>query len=91
MTMTPRIARRNGYKTQNGVLVYEVTPYSVAARNGLQRGDIILEANRKEVTEADELEKIIDKLNSGDTLMLRIRREGQSEMTESIVTLRIPE
>ncbi|MCK4644789.1 MAG: Do family serine endopeptidase [Candidatus Aminicenantes bacterium] len=90
-SLTPRVARRYGLRSREGVLITDVKRYSVADRNGLKRGDIILEANGQNIKDEDELIKIVDKLNSGDTLMLRIRREGQRDTTESIVTLRIPE
>lgn len=67
----------------------EITRYSEAERKGLQPGDIILEANRQEVKDTDDLEKIINKLKPGDGLMLLIRRERESR--EFITTLRIPE
>ena len=90
-SLTPRVARRFGLRSQEGALITDVQRFSVADRNGLRRGDIILKANGQNITDEDELIKIVNKLNSGDTLMLRIRREGQGGTTESIVTLRIPE
>jgi len=80
-TLTPRTARRIGFRTEEGVLITEVRRYSEAEQKGLLPGDIILEANR--------LKKIINKLNPGDGLMLFIRRERESR--EFITTLRIPE
>ena len=90
MTLTPQVARRLRLRSREGALITEVQRFSVADRNGLRRLDIILKANGQSITNEDELMKIVNKLNSGDTLMLRIRREGQRETTESIVTLRIP-
>jgi serine protease Do len=88
-TMTSRLARRYGFQAEQGVLIMEVTRYSEAERKGLQPGDIILEANRQEVKDTNDLEKIINKLKPGDGLMLLIRRERESR--EFITTLRIPE
>ena len=70
----------------------EVSRYSEAEGKDLQPGDIILEANRQEVTTAEELDKIISKLKPGDGLILLIqRRERNGESRELIKTLRIPE
>lgn len=91
MSLTPRVARRLGLRSQEGALITEVERFSVADRNGLKQRDIILKANGQSIKNEDELIKIVDKLDSGDTLMLRIRREEQRESTEFIVTLRIPE
>jgi serine protease Do len=90
MSLTPRVARRLGLRSREGALITEVQRYSVAERNGLKQRDIILKANGQSIKNEDELIKIVDKLDSGDTLMLRIRREEQRESTEFIVTLRIP-
>jgi len=88
-TLTPRTARRIGFRTEEGVLITEVRRYSEAEQKGLLPGDIILEANRQEVKDTDDFKKIINKLNPGDGLMLFIRRERESR--EFITTLRIPE
>ncbi|UCC39294.1 MAG: Do family serine endopeptidase [Candidatus Aminicenantes bacterium] len=90
-TLTPRLARRYGFRTEEGVIITEVTRYSEADRRGVLAGDIILEANRKKVFEANDLENIIKKLKPGDTLMLVIRRERDRDSVELIKTLRIPE
>jgi serine protease Do len=91
-TMTPRLARQYGFQAKQGVLIMEVSRYSEAEGKDLQPGDIILEANRQEVTTAEELDKIISKLKPGDGLILLIqRRERNGESRELIKTLRIPE
>jgi serine protease Do len=90
-TMTPRLARRYGFQTQEGILITEVRRYSEAERKGLRAGDIILEANRQEVGDTGDLERILDKLKAGDGLILLIRRERDGESRELITTLKIPE
>jgi serine protease Do len=90
-TMTSRLARRYGFQTQEGVLITEVRRYSEAEQKGLIAGDIILEANRQEVRDVSDLERIINKLKPGDGLILLIRRERDGESTERIITLKIPE
>jgi serine protease Do len=90
-TLTPRAARSLQLQTQEGVLITEVTRYSEAARKGLGRWDIILEANRQKIRDTDDLKREINKLNPGDGLILLIRRERNGESTEFIATLKIPE
>lgn len=90
-TLTSRLSRRYGFRTEEGVIITEITRYSEADRRGLLAGDIILEANRRRVSEASDLENIIKKLKPGDTLMLVIRRERDRDSVELIRTLRIPE
>lgn len=88
--MTSRLARRYGYRTQEGLLVTEVRRYSEAERKGIKAGDIILEVNRKEVISVKELENIMKKTESGDAIIVLVRREQNGEIQDSILTLRIP-
>ncbi|GAG14148.1 unnamed protein product, partial [marine sediment metagenome] len=80
-----------GFQTEEGVLITNVRQFSEAYRKGLVAGDIILEANRKKVKTDRELRNIVNNLDSGDTLVLLIRREQNGEQEEFIRTLRIPE
>jgi serine protease Do len=89
--MTPRIARRYGFKTEEGLIITEVKQYSEAYRRGLEKYDIIIEVNRKAVSRASELEKEIKNTDPGEPIMFRIVRERNGQVQESIVTLRIPE
>jgi len=90
--MTPNIAKRYGYQTNEGLIITEVERYSEADRKGLQTGDIILEVNRQEVSKIDDLEKILKRLNSGDPLLLLVRREDRRGGSQDfMVTLRMPE
>lgn len=90
-TLTPRTARSLQLQTEEGVIITEVTRYSEAARKGLGRWDIILEANRQKIRDTDDLKREIEKLNPGDGLILLIRRERNGESQEFIRTLKIPE
>lgn len=88
--MTPRLARRYGYTTQEGLLITQVDRYSEAARKGIQQGDIILEVNRKKVNSVKDLENVVKKTKSGGAILLLIRREENGDLTDLIQTLRIP-
>ena len=62
-----------------GLLVLEVSPDSLAARNDLNAGDVILEANGKPVNTAGALREVIE----GDgkekgVVMLLIKRQGRN-------------
>ena len=89
--MTPRLARRYGYRTTEGLVITEIKQGSEAARKGLQRGDLILDADKVPMKTVKDLEKIINKKKAGQVVLLRIRREGRSSNQDFIVTLRIPE
>lgn len=88
--LTPRLAKRYGFKTEEGILITDITRYSQAERKGLLRGDIIIEVNRRKTTRLDEMNNILKKLDSGDPIILTIRRERESRTEEFVVTLRMP-
>lgn len=89
--LTPRLARRLGYQTDEGLLITEVTRYSEADRKGIQRGEIILEVNQTKMESVEDLEKILKRAKEGDAIMLLVRREGNGRSQDRIVTLSIPE
>ena len=88
--LTPALARRYGLSTFEGLLITEVKQYSPAARAGLQAGDIILEVNRFKVSSVREFQDILKKTESGDEMILLVRRESEGEKIDFIVTLRVP-
>ena len=88
--MTPSLARRYGYRTTEGLLITEVRPYSEAAKAYLATGDIIIEVNRKKVASVREFENILKKTPSGEEIILLIRREGDGQVQDTIITLKVP-
>jgi serine protease Do len=89
--LTPRLASRLGYRTDEGLVITEVTRYSEASRKGIQRGDIIIEVNQTKMETVRDLENILKKAKAGDAIMLLVRREGNGRSQDFIVTLSIPE
>src|SRR5690606_32398776 len=61
----------------DGVIVTQLEPGSRAARNGLQPGDIITEANRVPVESGAELNDVLKE--APGTLALDILREGNEQ------------
>ncbi len=72
------------YSMPVGVYVTEVSSMSAAERAGLQKGDIITEFAGETVTSADDLNAIKAKQTSGDTVSVKIDRNGK-EMTLDLV------
>jgi len=73
-SVTTEIAKELGLPWVKGLVITEVIPGSSADDMGLQPGDIVLEANRTEVSSIGEWEKVINKLEPGDTLLLLVFR-----------------
>ncbi|MFH1002464.1 MAG: PDZ domain-containing protein, partial [bacterium] len=73
-SVTMEIAKESGLPWVKGLIITEVVPGSSADDKGLQLKDIVLEANRTEVSSIGEWEKVINKLEPGDTLLLLVFR-----------------
>src|SRR5680860_1598373 len=76
--VTSEVAKELGLPQVQGLVITEVIPGSSADDMGLQRGDVILEANRTEVSSIDEWDGVIGKLEPGDTLLLLVFRSGHT-------------
>jgi len=75
--VTPQIAEQlNLPKGLRGAVIGEVRPGSPAAEAGLNRGDVIIEIDRRAVTSADEATKLLSQQRSGGHLLRVQRREG---------------
>lgn len=59
-----------------GIVVLGVKAGDAADEAGLQKGDVILEANKKPVENAAQFEKLISAAKTGDVLLLYILRES---------------
>ena len=80
-------------KLSGGVLVTDVKPGSFAedlSPFGLNKGDIILEVNRKAVTDAQSFRTIINSLKSGDDVVFVVRPGQARDRTNSFVGGTLP-
>ncbi len=61
-------------RIKGGVVVRRIDPAGLAARAGLQEGDVIREINRQAVTSVDEFERRVGKLKEKERVLLLITR-----------------
>lgn len=86
VTLTPEIRERINTKfgdrinltTDKGVLLVDVVPRSPAATAGLRPGDIIQTINNRPVTKIEEVQKIVENSQIGNTLQIQLERNGQT-------------
>ncbi len=71
--LNPMIANYFHLKNMDGVIVTYVDPKSPVAKNGLRRGDIILEINSHKIKNADDAEMAVSDVSVGDKVILKIR------------------
>jgi len=72
--LTPEIARRFKIKDTAGVIVSDVKPGGKGAGAGVAVGDIIKEVNHSEVKNVDEYSQTVEKVGSGETVQMFIKR-----------------
>jgi len=78
--LTPEVARRLRVPADtNGVLVSDVEQGGPAFRQGLTRGDIITQVNRKPVRTPSEASGALAQVSSGGTAFLLVLRDGQEQ------------
>ena len=75
------------YNLVVGVYVKSVQDFSSAEKAGLKKGDIIIKIDGKSITTMDELNEIKNSHKIGDTLNLKVNRDG----SEKDITLTLGE
>lgn len=98
ITLTSDIAKRlnNDPNTPfvvpdvEGALIAQVVPNSPAAKGGLRSGDVILDINGTMITNADQLQDLVEDSEIGEALRVEIRR-GEQHQTLTIRPMEIQE
>jgi serine protease Do len=76
--VTPQIAKQLGLEADSeGLVVSDVDPNGPAAEAGIDRGDVILEINRKPVNSLADVKSALSGEGSKSVLLL-ISRKGQT-------------
>jgi serine protease Do len=79
--VTKELVKQFNLKIDEGVVITNVESGGPAARDGLRKGDVILEIERTPVTNMDTFKNVVSKLNSSDHVLLLIVREERSFYT----------
>jgi len=77
--ITPVLARKLDLKDATGAVLTQVTPKSPAAKAGLESGDVVVEYNGKPIRDARHLRLEVARSTPGDTVPVKIRRDGDSK------------
>jgi serine protease Do len=85
--VTPELAKSFGLDRDRGALVADVMPDTPAARAGLERGDVIVEFNARQVEEMTDLPRIVAATPPGTEVPVKLMRKGQ----EKVVHVKIDE
>ena len=85
--ITPELAKAFKVREQKGALVSDVNEQGPALKAGIQRGDVIVEFDGKEVQTVSELRNRVAQTPVGTKVSLKVLREGQ----EKALTIHIGE
>ena len=81
--ISPDLARQLDITPGKGVVVTDVKPGSFAEDIGLQRGNVILEVNRKPVSNEADFRKLTSELKSGQDVVFLVR-QGRGSQASTI-------
>ncbi len=79
VTMDTHVAQQLGVPFIQGVIIESLDPGGSAALAGVQENDVVTKANGKTVTTSSELMELIGRSKVGETLVLKVVREGNSQ------------
>ncbi len=83
--VTPALAKEFKLKDNSGALVGDVTEKSPAEKAGLKEGDVILEFNGKKVTDSRHLKLEVARTQPGETVPVKVLRDGSTKTLEVAV------
>ena len=84
-TVTPELAETFGLEEKKGALVADIDEEGPSAKAGIEKGDIILTFDGKEITQMDELPLIVAQTPVGKKVDLEIMRNGK-KITKEVLS-----
>lgn len=81
--LDPEIAKQaNLDPSTKGVVVTKIAQPGIAAEAGLRPGVIILKANDKDIATVGDLLEVVNALQHGDTLIMRVKAQHSTDIVE---------
>ena len=79
--ITPAIVNQLGLPDDRGVVIAQVEPNSPAQEEGLQRGDVVVEVEHKQVKNLSDFRKYMELYQKKKTLLLNVRVKAGNYQT----------
>ncbi len=80
--ITPELKQKLELKDEKGALVADVTPGGPAEKAGIQRGDVVVSFNGKEIKEMNDLPYVVASTPVGKSVNVEVLRKGQKKSFE---------
>jgi serine protease Do len=77
--VTPELKDKLKLSTERGALVADVVSGGPAEKAGIERGDVIVRFDDKDISESDDLPYVVAATPVGKTVMVEVIRKGQRE------------
>jgi serine protease Do len=78
-SMTPELSKALKIEEQKGALVSEVVPDGPAAKAGIERGDLIVSYDNKNVEDSHDLSRIVAATEQGKKVKVTVLRNGEKK------------
>src|SRR3989338_876025 len=75
--ITPDLAKSFNLATSQGALICDVTPNSPAERAGVQRGDVVVELEGREIRDVNHLRNTVAQTPVGKVIKVKVLRDGK--------------
>ena len=76
--LTPKLAESLGIDETQGVIVTDIQSGSSAAEAGIERGDILLEINRKKIESLADYKQALQEAQEKNSVLLLIKRDDNT-------------
>jgi serine protease Do len=76
--LTPKLAESLGIDETQGVIVTDIQSGSAAAEAGIERGDILLEINRKKIESLADYKQALQEAQEKNSVLLLIKRDNNT-------------
>ena len=77
--ITDELAEALDLKSTNGAIVSDITDNGPAARAGIQRGDVIVKYNGKQIEDGTQLKNLVAQTDPGTSVDVAVIRDGETK------------